>query len=116
MRRRAIEVLCLLILVAVLSGPAYANNYMHETETSSGTEVIVTEEIAGFGTFQAECELAFERAKSAVETAARSIKTVVVTLVSALWVVVTVIVKLVVRMVFALVLVVGQWFFAALFG
>lgn len=116
MRRRAIEVLCVLIFVAVLSRPAYANNYLHEIETEPGTEAIVTEDVSGFGAFQAECELAFERAKSAVETTAQSIKTVVVTLVTALWVVVTVLVKLVVRMVFALVLVVGQWFFAALFG
>jgi len=116
MRRRAIEVFSLVILVAVLAGPAYANYYMHETETETVAEVPATEELSGFAAFQAECDLAFDQAKSAVETAARSIRTVVVTLVSAVWTVVAVLVKLVVRMIFALVLVVGQWLFAALFG
>ena len=116
MRRRAIEVFSLLILVAVLAGPAYANYSMHETETETGVEVTTTEEMSGLCAFQAECKLALDQAKSAVETAARFIRTVVVTLVTALWTVVAVVVKLVVRMVFALVLVVGQWLFTALFG
>lgn len=112
-RMRVTVVLLAILAFAVALSPAYANYAVPDREHARENDV-TSPPTWSFETFQQECQAELDRVKTAVQTAVRSVVTVVKAVVRVLYTVVISLVKLVVRTVFTVVVALAQWMLAAL--